>query len=245
MESLETAAGNSGPDTVIAAHSLGCLLAAHWLLRTSCKISGVLLVAVPDPEGPNFPKQAAGFAPVPGARFACAGIVVASTDDPYSSLEFSRRCANRWGGELINIGAMGHINAASGLGSMERRASPAPPSEVAATNEKWWRERIQGNARWPGNFLTTTHFLQYPCKVPEVTRGKTLHPPQGDGDTRAAAHRASRRPTKSAATTDHEVWFQRGAASDSGSFSQPEFSSPAAVPPFAMGSPRTISTMPW
>jgi predicted alpha/beta hydrolase family esterase len=116
MESLETAAWNAGPDAVIAAHSLGCLLVAHWLLRTSCKISGVLMVAVPDPEGPNFPKQAVGFAPVPDVRFACTSIVVASTDDPYGDFEFSRRCANRWGSELISIGAAGHINAASDLG---------------------------------------------------------------------------------------------------------------------------------
>jgi len=116
MESLEVAAQRAGPDVLVAGHSLGCLLIAHWLLRTSCKVRGALMVAVPDPNGPNFPTQASGFAPVPDARLACPSIVVASTDDPYGGLEFARGYAQHWGSRLTNIGPAGHINAASGLG---------------------------------------------------------------------------------------------------------------------------------
>jgi predicted alpha/beta hydrolase family esterase len=117
METLEAAAQRIGPGALVAAHSLGCLLVAHWLLRTSCKLGGVFMVAVPDPNGRNFPTQAVGFAPVPDAKFACPSIVVASTDDPYGGLEFSRGCADRWGSRWVNIGPAGHINAASGLGA--------------------------------------------------------------------------------------------------------------------------------
>jgi uncharacterized protein len=117
MEMLEAAVQRTGPDVLIAAHSLGCLLVAHWLARTGCTVRGAFLVAVPDPNGRNFPAQAMGFAPVPQGRLACPSIVVASTNDPYGDPEFVRDCAQRWGSELIDIGPAGHINAASGLGA--------------------------------------------------------------------------------------------------------------------------------
>jgi predicted alpha/beta hydrolase family esterase len=116
MEPLEAAAREAGPQALIAAHSLGSLLVVHWLARTLLKIAGALLVAVPDPDGSNFPAQAVGFAPVPRARISCPSIVIASIDDPYSTLEFTRRCAESWGSRLYNIGKAGHVNASSGLG---------------------------------------------------------------------------------------------------------------------------------
>jgi serine hydrolase len=45
-----------------------------------------------------------------------AGIVVVSTDDPYGRVAFASRCAVAWGGEIAVAGALGHINATSGLG---------------------------------------------------------------------------------------------------------------------------------
>ena len=42
--------------------------------------------------------------------------VVASRNDSYGSFEFSARCAKAWGSELSDVGALGHINADSGLG---------------------------------------------------------------------------------------------------------------------------------
>ena len=117
MENVGSCGSAHRTGAVVVAHSLGCLLVAHWLLRTSCKLGGVFMVAVPDPSGRNFPTQALGFAPVPDGHFVCPSIVVASTDDPYGGLEFSRQCADRWGSRLVNIGPAGHINAASGLGT--------------------------------------------------------------------------------------------------------------------------------
>jgi uncharacterized protein len=116
MKPLEAAAREAGPQALIAAHSLGCLLVVHWLVRTSLKIAAAMLVAVPDPDGPNFPTQAVGFTPLPRARISCPSIVVASIDDPYSTFEFTRQCAESWGSRLFNIGKAGHINASSGLG---------------------------------------------------------------------------------------------------------------------------------
>lgn len=100
---------------VIAAHSLGCLALAHWASRGGL-LHAALLVAVPDPDGPEFPAVAKSFGPVPRARLGFPSRVVASHDDPYGSFEFARACAAAWGSELSDVGHVGHINASSGLG---------------------------------------------------------------------------------------------------------------------------------
>ncbi len=101
---------------VIVAHSLACLSVAHWAAKAHAPIKAALLVAVPDPDAASFPAEAIGFAPAPTQRFSFPSIVVASTDDPYGSLAHAQTCASAWGSRLVNIGAAGHINAASGLG---------------------------------------------------------------------------------------------------------------------------------
>ncbi len=109
--------GTPGPK-VIVAHSLGCLLvaeAAHALKASS--VAGAFLVAVPDVAAPCFPASAVGFRSALSLPMPVPSIVVASSDDPYGSLEHAREVARRWGSELAGIGAKGHINASSGLGS--------------------------------------------------------------------------------------------------------------------------------
>jgi predicted alpha/beta hydrolase family esterase len=118
-ESLESAARREVSDVLIAAHSLGTLLVAHWLAATAITVAGALLVAVPDPEGQRFPMEALGFAPVPRVRLPCPTVVVASANDPYSELRFARACADAWGSRLVNVGQAGHINADSGLGDWD------------------------------------------------------------------------------------------------------------------------------
>jgi predicted alpha/beta hydrolase family esterase len=120
MESLDRAARHLAPDLLIAAHSLGTLLATHWLVKTGIRIRGALLVAPPDPQGQRFPLSARGFAPVAAARLPCPSIVVASGDDPYAAIAFARQCADCWGSRFVDIGNAGHINAASGLGEWDQ-----------------------------------------------------------------------------------------------------------------------------
>jgi uncharacterized protein len=115
LDALTATVRQAGVAPFIVAHSLGCLLAAHWLVQSSHPIAGVLLVAVPNPEGANFPNKAVGFAPVPQNRLPCPSIVVASTNDPYGDIEFAERCASNWGNRFVNVGNAGHINGASGL----------------------------------------------------------------------------------------------------------------------------------
>lgn len=113
----------AGP-VVLVAHSLGCLTAVHWAARygqlgsegLGGSLRGMLLVAVPDPAGPNFPADAQGFDAVPQQPLPVPSIVVMSSDDPYGSVARTRGWAQAWGSELVEIGAKGHINASSGLG---------------------------------------------------------------------------------------------------------------------------------
>lgn len=101
---------------ILVAHSLACLLVAHWASRSSLAIEGAFLVAVPDPRSECFPATARGFESVPMEPFAFRSLVVASRNDSFGSLAHARDCATAWGSELVDIGQAGHINAESGHG---------------------------------------------------------------------------------------------------------------------------------
>ncbi|HKY36325.1 MAG TPA: alpha/beta hydrolase [Polyangiaceae bacterium] len=115
VKALGDAAAPLGEPPVIVAHSLGCLVVAHFAGRGG-SVRAALLVAVPDPSGPEFPPEARGFADLPLVPLGFRSRVVASRNDPYGSFELSARCARAWGSELSDVGALGHINADSGLG---------------------------------------------------------------------------------------------------------------------------------
>jgi predicted alpha/beta hydrolase family esterase len=120
VAALERAVSQADENVVLVAHSLGCLLVAHWSAQTTRKIKGALLVAPPSPTAAPaaaiFDTLASGFLPVPMRPLAFPSIIAASSDDPYSELEFSHSCSAAWGSRLVNIGAFGHINSSSGLG---------------------------------------------------------------------------------------------------------------------------------
>ena len=113
---LETAVRNAGPQVVLVAHSLACLVIAHWAASAHSPIKAALLVAPPDCNGPNFPKEAIGFTATPAQAFGFPSTVVISDNDPYGSTEHATRVAKAWGSNVVNIGHFGHINADSGLG---------------------------------------------------------------------------------------------------------------------------------
>lgn len=116
LDVLEKTVARVGSNTVLVAHSLACVLVAHWAVKTNLRIKGALLVALPDPEGPHFPTEAVGFSPLPLKPLTFPSIVVASINDPYGSAEFARSAASAWGSRFVNIGPAGHINSKSGLG---------------------------------------------------------------------------------------------------------------------------------
>ena len=121
VETLEQTVAQHDENVVLVAHSLGCLLVAHWVTYTNQKIHGALLVAPPSPEAAPaaaiFNTMATGFLPIPMKPLYFPSIVVASSNDPYSNLDFSKSCSEAWGSRLVNIGDKGHINTSSGIGA--------------------------------------------------------------------------------------------------------------------------------
>jgi predicted alpha/beta hydrolase family esterase len=116
VETLDRAVTRTQGRAVLVAHSLACLAVAHWAAESDDRVQGALLVAPPDPESAHFPPQALGFQPVPQKSFPFNSIVVASSNDPYGSIEFAGHCAEAWGAEFVDIGPLGHINSESRLG---------------------------------------------------------------------------------------------------------------------------------
>jgi uncharacterized protein len=115
IAALDTAIDAGEPRPLLLAHSLACLLVAHWQRVSSRTIAGAYLVAVPDPDSTAFPAEAAAFAKPPENRFDFPSLVVASSDDPYASLPHVHTWAAQWGAAVVEIGARGHINGSSGL----------------------------------------------------------------------------------------------------------------------------------
>ncbi len=113
---LDAAMDRLSAPPVLIAHSIGCLLVAHWAHRSSAPVCAAFLVAVPDPDGSLFPSAAQGFQPVPSGKLRFPSLIVASSDDPFGSVAYARRCAAGWGSQFVEVGAVGHINADSGLG---------------------------------------------------------------------------------------------------------------------------------
>jgi uncharacterized protein len=120
VATLETRIATMTRPPILVAHSLACLMVAAWASSTRQHIKGALLVAVPDPFGPQFPAEASGFTDIPQDRFPFPSTVIASSNDPYATLAYGQQCADAWGSQFINIGDAGHINAASQLGRWEQ-----------------------------------------------------------------------------------------------------------------------------
>ncbi|MCC4309181.1 alpha/beta fold hydrolase [Alcanivorax marinus] len=105
---LERALAPLPEPAVLIAHSFGCLACAGYAARRPDRVAGLLLVAPACPE-PLTLDDPSGPLPVP-AR------VIASTTDPWMTLDDSRALARRWGAAFRNGGDLGHINTASGIG---------------------------------------------------------------------------------------------------------------------------------
>ncbi|WP_449431921.1 RBBP9/YdeN family alpha/beta hydrolase [Pseudomonas putida] len=108
---------------IMVAHSAGVLMTVHWAARHQRPVKGALLAAPPDlgaqwPEGYPTPEslRSHGWDPLPRKPLGFPSIVVASTNDHLASLQAVTHMAQDWGSELVNLGAVGHLNPASGFG---------------------------------------------------------------------------------------------------------------------------------
>lgn len=96
--------------TLIVAHSFGCLTTVHQAAQEEGNVVGALLVAPADPEKFGVADQV-GISKLP-----FPSIVVGSTNDPWMTADKAEKWSRIWGSEFVNAGALGHINADSGLG---------------------------------------------------------------------------------------------------------------------------------
>lgn len=104
-------------EVVLIGHSLACSTIVRWAEKYQHSIKATLLVGPSDTEAPGYPTGTTGFTPMPLSRLPFPSIVVASSDDIYVSMERAHYFAKHWGSELEDVGALGHINAASGIGA--------------------------------------------------------------------------------------------------------------------------------
>jgi hypothetical protein len=118
LDDLEAAARSTCEPLTVVAHSLGCRLALAWAARRGgLRPHRFFLVAPPAPEK----LLAVGLDPAFASPFAVPtgdpGLILGSSNDPYASLDHARALAREFGFSFVNAGALGHINAESGLGA--------------------------------------------------------------------------------------------------------------------------------
>ena len=100
---------NPGP-ILIAAHSFGVLAAVQAAEDYRERIVGALLVAPADPD--KFGVDHA----LPQGPLGFPATIVASSNDPWLSIDRALELSRRWRANFIDVGDAGHINAESGYG---------------------------------------------------------------------------------------------------------------------------------
>ena len=113
----EVVVDTPGDDIVLVAHSLGCIQVAAWAAVSwhTARVRGALLVAPGDVERVDLREQIPGWAPIVRQRLPFASTLVGSRNDPFCSHERAQALAADWGARWVDLGAVGHINADSGL----------------------------------------------------------------------------------------------------------------------------------
>jgi uncharacterized protein len=137
-----------GP-VVLVAHSAGVLATVHWAASyTGAKAVGALLATPPvfaTPLPPDYPSiaelRAHGWLPIPRRPLPFPSILAVSTDDPLGNPVRVRALANAWGSRIHSLGAVGHLNPASGYGDWPGATSLIAELVDAAEQVRWdaWR----------------------------------------------------------------------------------------------------------
>lgn len=123
VEAIERELASIDGPVILVAHSAGVLMVAHWAARYQRSIKGALLAAPPDLDTDwpaSYPTpdtlRANGWAPLPSGRLPFPSLAAASRNDHLAGFEAVARMADEWGSELVDLGAVGHLNPASGFG---------------------------------------------------------------------------------------------------------------------------------
>ncbi|MEZ5921107.1 MAG: alpha/beta hydrolase [Parvularculaceae bacterium] len=127
-DAIASAVEGAAQPVFLVAHGLGVLAAAHAASSMAAgKITGAMLVAplatieeqasrkyfAVGGEDLTIPE---GFHPASDALLPFPALLVASRDDPFCAFDEAGRLARNWGATLVDAGAAGHFDAASGFG---------------------------------------------------------------------------------------------------------------------------------
>ena len=125
---IDRAMANIDGPVIIVAHSAGAMMVVHWAVRGNVRnVRGALLAAPADIETPmpeGYPTvdalQGHGWLPIPRRALPFPSILAASSDDPLTRPDRAREFARAWGSRFVGLGAVGHLNPASGHGEWPR-----------------------------------------------------------------------------------------------------------------------------
>jgi predicted alpha/beta hydrolase family esterase len=140
IAAIEHAAQAIEGPLVVVAHSGGVVMLAHWARSTHRPVLGALLATPPDFERPmpeGYPTlaelEAGGWLPVPRGPLPFPSVVAASRNDPLGEFDCVADLARGWGSRLVDLGAVGHLNPASGFGEWPMAERLIAEIETGAT----------------------------------------------------------------------------------------------------------------
>jgi predicted alpha/beta hydrolase family esterase len=124
VAALEAAVRAIDGPVVLVAHSAGAMITVHWAQGRTRPVLGALLATPVDLETPlpaGYPThesiRAGGWLPIPRRELPFPTIVAASTNDPLARFERVEEFARAWGGRIVSLGSVGHLNPAAGFGA--------------------------------------------------------------------------------------------------------------------------------
>jgi uncharacterized protein len=95
---------------ILIGHSFGALASACVATDGVVPIAGLMLVAPAEPSRFEVEER------VPERALGVPSVVVASHNDPVMRFKRAEHWARIWGGDLVDLGDAGHINAEAGFG---------------------------------------------------------------------------------------------------------------------------------
>lgn len=117
VQAVADAVNESTRPVVLVAHSLGVAAAAHAAALFEKRVAGAFFVAPPNVENLGLrPRHLLTFGPYSRDPLPFPSMVVASRNDPFSSLASAEDTAAAWGSAFVDAGESGHLNAESGHG---------------------------------------------------------------------------------------------------------------------------------
>lgn len=116
LAALAAAVAACAEAPILVGHSLGCITIVHWALRHAAPIHGALLAAPADVERPGGLEALRAFGPIPQRTLPFPTILAASANDVFMTHDRAVALGQAWGARRVDLGAVGHLNVASGHG---------------------------------------------------------------------------------------------------------------------------------